>query len=536
MKTLLLVDGSSYLYRAFHAMPDLRNRNGEPTGAVYGVTGMLKRLRREIAAEYMACIFDAKGRTFRDDLFAEYKANRAAMPAELEAQIPRIHEVVRALGWPLLMVDGVEADDVIGTLCAQATAAGLRTVVSTGDKDMAQLVDDHVTLVNTMTEETLDPAGVAAKFGVAPERIVDWLALIGDTVDNVPGVAKVGPKTAVKWLAQYGSLDAVIANADAISGVVGDNLRAALGWLPTSRALLTIRRDVPLSVTLDDLVAQPVDAGVLTAAYERAGFRTWLAELKDGDPGGAIPRRFDAADGADAVAPAAPVERHYETLLDLAALDRWIEKLHAATLTALDTETTSLDPMRARIVGLSFAVEPHAAAYLPLAHAYPGAPDQIPLDVALERLRPWLEDASRPKLLQNAKYDLHVCLNHGIRVRGVVHDTLLASYVLESHRPHDMDALAVRHLGVKTIPYADVAGKGASQIGFDQVGVERATEYSAEDADITLQLCHAIVPRVEADPKLARVYRDIELPVMPVLLAMERHGVLVDGARLAAQS
>jgi DNA polymerase-1 len=527
MKTLLLVDGSSYLYRAFHALPDLRNRAGEPTGAIYGVVNMLRRLRREVPADYIACVFDAKGKTFREEQYPAYKANRPPMPDDLSAQIEPLHALVSALGWPLLMVEGVEADDVIGTLAVQASQAGVRTVVSTGDKDLAQLVNSHVTLVNTMSNETLDPAAVTAKFGVPPERIVDYLALIGDSVDNVPGVEKVGPKTAAKWLQQYGSLDAVIAHAADIKGTVGENLRKALDWLPRARSLLTVKCDVSLPVGPADLVPRPEDRERLAALYERLEFKSWLRELRDGE---------DAAGGRAPAAAEPPRARHYETILDDAALERWLGRLETAEIACFDTETTSLDPMQARIVGLSFAVTPHEAAYLPLAHRYAGAPDQLGLDAALARLRPWLEDPAKPKLAQNAKYDMHVLLNHGIRVAGVRHDTLLQSYVLESHRPHDMDSLAMRHLGVKTIAYEEVAGKGASQIGFDQVSVERATEYSAEDADITLQLHRAMLPRVQAEPGLSRVYRDIEMPVMPVLLAMERHGVLIDARLLETQS
>ncbi len=529
MKTLLLVDGSSYLYRAFHAMPDLRNRAGEPTGAVYGVANMLRRLRREIPADYIACVFDAKGKTFRDDWYPEYKANRAAMPEDLARQIEPIHELVRALGWPLLMVDGVEADDVIGTLAVRAVDHGMNTVVSTGDKDLAQLVTPHVTLVNTMSNETLDVPGVEAKFGVPPERIVDYFSLVGDSVDNVPGVEKVGPKTAVKWLQQYGSLDEIVARADEIGGAVGENLRKALDWLPLGRRLLTVKRDVELPVTPEDLAAQPEDRDRLAQLFERFDFKSWLRELKDANAADPQPSTVPALD-------VPPPERHYECILDAAALDRWMAKIDAAPLVAFDTETTSLDPMTARIVGLSFATTPHEAAYLPLAHRYPGTPDQLDFDATLARLKPWIEDEAKPKLGQNAKYDAHVLANHGIRLGGIVHDTLLESYVIESHKPHDMDSLAMRHLGVKTITFAEVAGKGAGQIGFDQVSVETATEYSAEDADITLQLHQAMFPQVEREPALERVYRDIEMPVMPVLLAMERHGVLIDARLLEVQS
>ena len=530
MKTLLLVDGSSYLYRAFHAMPDLRNRAGEPTGAIYGVVNMLRRLRREVPAEYIACVFDAKGKTFRDEWYPQYKANRAPMPDDLSAQIEPIHAVVQALGWPLLAVEGVEADDVIGTLAHLACDAGLRTVVSTGDKDMAQLVCEQVTLVNTMTNEALDAAMVEAKFGVPPQRIVDYLTLVGDAVDNVPGVDKVGPKTAVKWLQQFGTLDDVIRSSASVTGAVGENLRKVLEWLPQARRLLTIKCDVPLPFHVDDLQPRPVDAAALVELYERFEFKTWLRELKDGV-------------GQDAGSPSEPVPvaeppppRHYETVDTPAALQRWLEKIGAAELTCFDTETTSLDPMAARIVGISLAVSAHEAAYIPLAHRYAGAPAQLDLQATLESLRPWLEDPARAKLAQNAKYDMHVLLNHGVAVRGVLHDTLLQSYVLESHKPHDMDSLAMRHLGVKTITYEEVAGKGASQIGFDQVSVDRATEYSAEDADITLQLHTAMHPRLASEPALGRVYAEIEMPVMPVLLAMERNGVLIDARRLEVQS
>jgi DNA polymerase-1 len=529
VKTLLLVDGSSYLYRAFHALPDLRNRNNEPTGAIYGVLNMLRRLRREHDADYIGCVFDAKGKTFREELYPQYKANRPPMPEDLARQIEPLKEAIEALGWPLLEVEGVEADDVIATLCREAQARGMRCVVSTGDKDLAQLVGPNVVLVNTMTNETLDEAGVRAKFGVPPERVLDYLTLIGDAIDNVPGVDKVGPKTAAKWLQQYGSLEAVMARAEEIPGVAGENLRRALEWLPKARELLAVRRDVPLPVSIENLRSRPPDWERLQALFQRFDFKSWLRELEAQDPAG---------DGGRAAAPAAEpgAERRYETLFTEAQLEAWLERIETAGLAAVDTETTDLDPMRARLVGISFCVEPHEAAYLPLAHRYPDAPPQLDLTRALARLKPWLEDETKRKLGQHAKYDMHVFANHGVALRGVVHDTLLQSYVLESHRAHDMDSLAERYLGVKTTTYEEVCGKGAGQIGFDQVPVERATEYAAEDADVTLQLHRAMFPQLEAEPKLLHVYQALEMPVMHVLFAMERHGVLLDVARLEAQS
>ncbi len=543
--TLLLVDGSSYLYRAFHAMPDLRNADGAPTGAIYGMINMLRRLRQDFDAAYIACVFDAKGKTFRDDLYAEYKAHRPSMPEDLARQIEPIHEVVRALGWPILMVEGVEADDVIGTLACEATERGMKTIVSTGDKDLAQLVNDHVTLVNTMSNETLDRAGVIAKFGVPPEGIIDYLTLVGDTVDNVPGVDKVGPKTAVKWLTQYGNLDGVLANASAIGGVVGENLRRALAWLPLSRQLVTVKCDCDLFghhvSILDSLKQQPEDKMALKAFFERMGFRTWLRELNaelasatqpqpdaGGDPQGSL----FASDAPIA----APAETHYETVLTDAQLDQWVATIHAAALTSVDTETTSLDAMRAELVGISLCCEPGRAAYIPVAHRYPDAPTQLSREQVLAKLRPWLEDASHPKVGQHLKYDCHVFENYGIRVRGIAHDTLLESYVFESHRSHDMDSLALRWLDRKTITYQEVCGKGASQIGFDEVAIDRATEYAAEDADITLQLHQAIWPRIEKNDGLRFIYERIELPTARVLQRIERNGVLVDAERLVAQS
>ncbi|MRT28530.1 DNA polymerase I [Herbaspirillum sp. CAH-3] len=546
-KTLLLVDGSSYLYRAFHALPDMRNAEGAPTGALYGIINMLRRLRNDYPASYVACVFDAKGKTFRDDLYPDYKATRKSMPEDLALQIEPIHAAVRALGWPILMVEGIEADDVIGTLSVQATAAGLDTIVSTGDKDMAQLVNEHVTLVNTMSNEVLDIAGVTAKFGVPPERIVDYLSLIGDTVDNVPGVEKCGPKTAVKWLSAYGSLDGVMANADKITGVVGENLRRALDWLPQGRVLVTVKTDCDLSAhmksILESLTMQPVDKEVLKDLFSRYNFRTWLRELGEGsEPTGAKVPLVGASAAAALETPAqgglfaAAPKVEYETVLTDAQLDQWITALNAAELTAVDTETTSVDAMQAELVGISLCCAPGRAAYIPVAHSYQDAPAQLSRDHVLARLKPWLEDASKPKLGQHLKYDSHIFANYGVRLAGVKHDTLLESYVFESHRPHDMDSLAARHLERKTITYAEVCGKGASQIGFNEVAIERATEYAAEDAEVTLALHHAMWPQIEHDDKLRFIYEKIEVPTSVVLQKIERNGVLIDSDRLGQQS
>ncbi|MBU0690020.1 MAG: DNA polymerase I [Gammaproteobacteria bacterium] len=538
-KTLLLVDGSSYLYRAFHAMPDLRSPQGEPTGAIQGVLNMLRRLKADFPADYSACVFDAKGKTFRDDWFPEYKANRPSMPDDLRAQVEPLHEVIAAAGWNIIMVDGVEADDVIGTLARQASQNGARCIISTGDKDLTQLVDDNTLWVNTMSEEKLDIAGVIAKFGVPPERIVDYLALVGDTVDNVPGVTKCGPKTAVKWLTEYGTLDNLIARADEVKGAVGNNLRDALEWLPMGKQLVTVKCDVPLDKRFDELAAPAADTDKLKAMYERFGFRSLMRELT----GESAPKKERATSSVaqrDFSQPEPPQDlfqndtSNYEAILTEAQLEAWQAKLMAAPLVSLDTETTGLDPMVAQLVGISLAITPHEAAYLPLAHHYPGAPDQIGFDRALAMLKPWLESDAHKKLGQNLKYDQHIFANHGIALRGIAEDTLLQSYVIESHKPHEMGNLALRHLGMSTISYTDVAGKGAKQIGFDQVDVETATKYAAEDADITLQLHQTLSPQLQG--RLAEVYRDIEMPVREVLFKMERNGVLIDSGKLSRQS
>ncbi len=546
---MLLVDGSSYLYRAYHAMPDLRSPDGFPTGAIHGVIAMLKLLRKQYDAEHAACVFDAKGPTFRDAWYPQYKAQRAPMPDALVQQIEPIHEAVALLGWPVLMVPGIEADDAIGTLAHIAARSGHKVIVSTGDKDLAQLVNQDVTLINTMSNERLDIAGVNAKFGVPPERIVDYLTLMGDSVDNIPGVEKVGPKTAAKWIADHGSLDGVIAAAASIKGVAGENLRKALDWLPQGKRLVTVRTDCDLSAhlpgfpALDALSLREVQREALSAFFDRYGFKTWRRELEvnagnAGNNGNAAPPTA----GSGAPAPDAPVppsparEKRYETILSFAALDAWVEKIGAAELTAIDTETDSLDAMTARIVGISLAVEAYAAAYIPLRHAYAGAPDQLPLDAVLARLKPWLEDPKAAKLGQNIKYDSHVFANAGIAIRGYVHDTLLESYVLEAHKPHSLESLALRHIGRKGLSFEDVCGKGAHQIPFAQVEVGRAAEYSCEDSDMTLHVHQALWPQLQAHAGMLDVYRRIEMPAVQVLGRIERHGVLIDSQLLARQS
>ena len=525
-RLLVLVDGSSYLYRAFHALPDLRNAAGEPTGAVYGVLNMLRRLVGDYKADFLGCVFDAKGKTFRDEVYPEYKATRAPMPDDLAAQIEPLLEAIEAMGWPLLVVDGVEADDVIGALARQAEGQGIRTIVSTGDKDLAQLVDPNVTLINTMSNETLDVEGVKAKFGVAPERIVDYLALVGDAVDNIPGVDNVGPKTAARWLAQYGSLEGVLGHAEEIPGVVGENLRKARDWLPKARELVTVKTDLELPFKVSDLAPRERDREKLRALFQRFGFKSWLKEVEG--PG-------DPAPAAPIVAPA-EVPRRYETLFSESDVARWLARIERAEMVSVDTETTSLDPFAAELVGVSFSIEPGEAAYVPIAHRYAGAPEQLGVERAIALLKPWLEDGSKRKIGQNLKYDQHVLANHGVRLAGVAHDTLLQSYVLESHARHDMDSLAERHLGLRTITYDEVTGKGAGRIGFEEVDVQRATDYSAEDADVTLRLHRVLHPRLTADEKLAYVYGSIEMPVREILFRVERNGVLIDAARLEAHS
>jgi len=541
--TLVLVDGSSYLYRAYHALPDLRGPGGVPTGAIHGMVGMLRLLRETYPTPHAACVFDAKGRTFRDDWYAEYKAHRTAMPEDLVLQIEPIREVVKLLGWPVIEVPGIEADDAIGTIACVAAKSGHRVIISTGDKDLAQLVTAEVSLINTMARppEVLDVPGVLAKFGVPPERIVDYLTLIGDTVDNVPGVEKVGPKTAAKWIADHGSLDGVIAAAASIKGVVGDNLRKALDWLPQGRRLVTVVTDCDLAghlegwPGLDALVMREPDQEGLLRFYERYGFRTLKKELEAGR-GDMVSAALPPATVVEPVVAAVALAHEYETVLTRERLDAWIERLREAPLAALDTETDSLDPMRARIVGISFAVKPGEAAYVPLAHNGPGAVEQLPLDQVLAALQPWLEDERAPKVGQNIKYDTHALANHGIAVRGWAHDTLLESYVLEAHRRHDLENLAERHLKRKGLTYEDVCGKGANQIALSQVDIQRATEYASGQSETALHLHQTLHPQLQREPGMLHVYERIEMPVCAVLSKIERHGVLVDTQALAQQS
>ena len=546
--TLLLVDGSSYLYRAFHALPDLRSPDGYPTGAMHGMVNMLRRLRADYPAAYIACVFDAKGKTFRDDMYPEYKATRAPMPDDLRLQIEPIHEAVKAMGWPILMVDGVEADDVIGTLCVDAVKAGMKVVVSTGDKDLAQLVNPNVMLINTMNNEKMDEAGVLAKFGVPPNRIIDYLTLIGDTVDNVPGVSKCGPKTALKWLTAYDSLDGVMSNADKITGAVGENLRTALAWLPRSRELITVKTDCDLAEHMmsisESLVARPEDGPTLVTFFTTYGFKTLIRELSAVTPTAAataaaakaVPAGGAVSATQDMFGEAPKVNVNYEMVLTDAQLDKWLALIDAAALTAVDTETTSLEPMTAQLVGISLSTEPGVACYIPVAHAYAGVPEQLSREHVLAKLKSWLEDDSKLKVGQNLKYDSHIFANHGVQLRGIHHDTLLQSYVFESHRTHGMDDLALRHLNHTTIPFVDVCGKGVNMITFDKVELQRATDYAAEDADITLRLHGVMAAQVESDDKLNYIYRQIELPTAVVLQKIERNGVHIDAALLDIQS
>jgi DNA polymerase I len=550
---LLLIDASSFLYRAFHALPDLRAKSGAPTGALTGMINMLRRVQAEWPSRYVACVFDPKGPTFRDEIYSEYKANRASMPEDLAAQITPVFEAVRALGWPLLQVSGVEADDVIGTLAKQASAKGLNTVIATGDKDLAQLVNDHVVLIDTMSRDggpakVSDRAAVIEKFGVPPERIVDYLSLVGDTSDNVPGVEKVGPKTAAKWISQYGSLDAVMAAADQVSGVVGENLRKALQWLPTARVLVTVKTDCDLSQAVSDfdqaLTFQPINEAEIARLKQAYQLDRSLRGIGEAEPVSVAGSAQGAARAAVSAPPeSSPVaaslfdlETQYTAVLDWATFDRLLHAIAKADLVAVDTETTSIDARAARIVGLSFSTEVGKAWYVPLGHTYAGAPAQLPVQEVLAKLKPWLEDASRQKVGQNLKYDQHVFAGAGIFLRGIAHDTLLESYVLEAHKSHDLDSLSQRHLGRKGLSYDDVTGKGASRIGFEQVSIDTATRYSSEDSDFTLHVHQTLWPQIQASPELLKIYESIEIPVAQVLWQMEHNGIEINAPLLEAQS
>ncbi|HEY4145348.1 DNA polymerase I [Pinirhizobacter sp.] len=545
MAKLILIDGSSYLYRAFHALPPLTNAQGEPTGALFGVVNML-RATLKAAPEYLAFVADASGPTFREEMYPQYKANRPSMPDDLRSQVEPMLRIVGALGFPILRVTGVEADDVIGTLAVQAREQGIDVVISTGDKDFAQLVDGRITLVNTMTNTTMDTDGVFAKFGVRPDQIVDFLTLTGDSVDNVPGVEKCGPKTAAKWLAEYGTLEALIAAADKIGGKIGENLRTALPRLPLSKDLVTIRINTPLEVGPTDLHQREADTEALLELYRRYDFKAALKELEAGgatpSAGTAAPATSDAGPTPAAARAAVSIEGfsapgEYELVLTREAFDAWLPRLREARVVAFDTETTSIDPMRAEIVGLSFAVEAGKAAYIPVAHDYPGAPKQLTRDEVLTALKPIFEDASIAKLGQHAKYDVNVLSTHGVDVRGVAFDSMLESYVFNATATrHDMDSLATRYLGYTTIKYEEVAGKGAKSIPFGQVDIDTAARYAAEDADVTLRLHQALYPQLQAEPRLLKVYEEIEMPLVPILAKMEQRGVLIDIDELRHQS
>lgn len=520
-KPMILVDGSSYLYRAFHALPSLANSKGFPTGAIYGIVNMLRKMLDDYDPEYMAVIFDAKGKTFRNDLYHKYKANRPEMPKELMQQIEPIHEAIRALGLPLIMVEGVEADDVIGTLAKHAEVEGKHVLISTGDKDLAQLVDTHITLINTMTDTILNPNTVKEKFGIPPNQIVEYLALVGDTVDNIPGVPQVGPKTAIKWLHDYGSLDSIIKNAKDIKGKVGENLRESLQQISLAKQLATIRDDVELNITFENLKCKHFDKNALINLFQELEFKTWLGELLEDTAQADNKKKYSK----------------YETIFSEDLFNDLINKLENASEFSFDTETTSLNYMDARIVGLSFAIEPGFAFYIPCAHDYTDAPQQLNRETVLKKLQPILENPNIKKIGQNIKYDLEVLANHNIQLRGIGYDTMLESYMLDSaSNAHDMDSLALKFLGWRTIHYEDVAGKGVKQIPFNQVSVESAATYAAEDADVTLQLHHILWPRLQQEAGMKRVYEEIELPLIPVLARMERNGVLINADMLQQQT
>jgi DNA polymerase-1 len=540
-KRLILVDGSSFLFRAYHAVPPLTNAKGEPTNAIYGVTNMLRKLIADYHSDYITVVFDAPGKTFRNELFDQYKAHRPPMPDDLRVQIAPLHNLLRAMGLPLIIETGVEADDVLGALAQHAEQQGYDVIISTGDKDMAQLVNEHIILENTMSNTRMDIQGVFDKFGVQPDQIIDYLALMGDTVDNIPGVPKVGPKTAAKWLAQYETLENLIAHATEITGKIGENLRASLDQLPLSKQLTTIKCDLDLPYSIEDLKQQPMDKAELKNILAELGFSSWLKTLDASTApvqAESKPATIDATAEIDSdIALPLASTRSYETILTEQHLNDWLVKLNQAELFAFDTETTSLDYSKAKIVGVSFAITPGNAAYVPLAHDYPGVPDQLDRAQVLEKLRPLLQNPLKLKLGQNLKYDTHVLANHGIALQGIAHDTMLESYVLNSTATkHNMDDLAKVYLGVETIHYEDVAGKGAKQIGFQEVSIEQAAPYAAEDADITLQLHQVLSAKLAQQPSLQKLYAEMEVPLISVLARIENNGVLIDAAMLAQQS
>ena len=549
--TLLLVDGSSYLYRAFHAMPDLRvdrnDPNSQATGAIRGMVNMLQSLRREYPSHHAVCVFDAKGPTFRDDIYPQYKATRSPMPDDLRSQIEPIHRLVRLMGWPLLDVPGVEADDVIATLAHMACTQGMSVVVSSGDKDLSQLVNERITIIDTMNGKKRDVTGVTDEFGVPPSLMIDYQTLVGDTVDNVPGVAKVGPKTAAKWLMEYGSLEALMARADEIKGVAGENLRQARDWLPTGRQLVTMKTDCDLNAhiaglpSLDSIQMQAPDQAGLIDFYQQYGFKGLVTALQGGGNDKATSKPMsDSGVGEvgvlfDEPAPAVSTEVQYDTVLDWQSFDQWLIKIEQADLVALDTETTSLVEMQAQIVGISVCITPGLAAYIPLAHNAADAPTQLPIQEVLAKLKPWLENPAKHKLGQHVKYDRHVLANHGIEVQGYVHDTMLQSYVLEVHKAHGLESLADRHLGRKGLSFEDLCGKGVHQISFAQVDLAKASHYACEDADFTLAVHQRLWPLLQADDKLRFIYQ-LEIDSSEALFRIERNGVLIDAPTLAAQS
>ena len=555
-KKFVLIDGSYYMFRAYHGMPELNNDKNEPTGAIYGVISMVRKLFNEYQPDYLAVVFDAKGKTFRNDLYPDYKAHRPPMPDDLVCQITPMHDIIRALGIPLLMIDDVEADDVIGTLATQASQQGLKTFISTGDKDLAQLVDEHITLVNTMSNVILDRDGVIEKYGVPPSSIIDYLALIGDSADNIPGIPKVGPKTAVKWLAEHGSLEKIVENAEDIKGKIGENLRANLEQLYLSKELVTLKLDVELDFKPHELLQTTPDEEALREAYTRWRFRSWLSELdqtkNNNDPQhqvrvqtGSTLNKLSPEKTTDATAPLQKKKmeikttdkQEYETILTLDDLDRWIDKLQQSELFAFDTETTSLDYMQAQLVGVSFSTEPGAAAYVPVAHDYEDVPEQLSCELVLKKFRPLLEDPDKSKLGQNLKYDKNVLANYGINLMGIVHDSMLESYVIDSTaNRHDIDTLALNYLQRTTTHYEDIAGKGSKQIPFNQVAIEKAACYAAEDADISLQLHQNFWPEIQKYKKLQHVYQSLEIPLLSVLSQVERNGVMVDADMLGQQS